>query len=64
VLLGDDLVVLGMRTYPNPVHTTFHSDRKRTIVCTDAHRPMTPELLEMKRRVSWISFEKLITLSR
>lgn len=64
VLLGDDLVVLGMRTYPDPVHAAFHLDRKRTIMCTDANRPMTPEFLEMKRWVSWICFEKLIILSR
>jgi hypothetical protein len=57
-LLAEQLVVLPMRSNPDPVHATFNFNGKRSVVAADAHGPMATKLFEMKRWVPRISLQK------
>ena len=45
--LADELVILGMRSNPEPHETVRAFDRDCSIVKTDAYRPKPTDLLEV-----------------
>jgi len=59
VLLTGDLVVFGVRPYPDPVHAAFDLDCERAVVISDTHGPMASESLKMKRRMPRVSLQQL-----
>lgn len=56
------LVVVGVGTDPEPHESISDLDRESAMVTTHPGRPETPDLLEVKRRVSRVLFETLVCL--
>lgn len=52
--LCDDLVVISMRSDPEPVNTAVNFDCKGPIVSAHAYGPEIADLLEMKRGIPGI----------
>jgi len=64
-MLGDggsarQLVVLGMRTDPEPQNSVISIHTQRAMAPADPNRPEPPDLLEMKRGMLGIALEKVI----
>jgi len=53
-LLADKRVILSMCSNPEPDDSVFDINAERSIVESDAHRPETTDVLEVKRWVPWI----------
>jgi hypothetical protein len=60
VASADQPVVLSVGANPEPEVALIHLDGQRTMAQTDAHRPVTSDLLELQRRMTRITFQKFI----
>ena len=59
---GNQIVVLGMRSYPEPEDAVRHVHAERTIVQANAHGTEAIDALEAKGRMRGIGFEELKAL--
>jgi hypothetical protein len=58
--LSDELVVIGVRTDPEPNEILTRLDCERAVVQAYARRPEPTQLLEMKRRVPRITLQVFV----
>ena len=49
--LGNDAIVLGMGTDPDPLDTSLGLDTQCPVMGSDSHRPQLTNLFEVKRRM-------------
>ena len=63
-MLADEFVVLTVRSDPEPMDPLFRGRAQRTVVQANSHAPQlsAAELLELQRRVAWVSLQELIVL--
>ncbi len=59
-LLADELIVLGVRAYPEPNEVLTRLNSERSMMRADAHRPKAAYLLKMKRGVPRISLQVFV----
>ena len=57
--LADHLVVVAMRPDPEPQASVLDFDGERSMMRPDACRPISPDLLEVKRRMTRVAFQTL-----
>ena len=57
LLLADNLVVLRMRTDPEPFDAAWHVMREGSVSLADTDRPHITDALEMKRWVPRVRLE-------
>jgi len=63
LLLGNEGIVIGMRTDPNPIDAVRHIDTQGSVVCANPHRPEIINLFEAEGRMPRIRFQKRVVLS-
>lgn len=64
VSLPSPLIVVGVGADPDPVDPTLNLCPESTVTIADADRPELPELLEVKRRMTGVGFQKSKVLVR
>lgn len=64
VSLPSPLIVVGVGANPDPVDPTLNICPESTVTIANADRPELPELLEVKRRVTGVGFQKSEALVR
>ncbi len=62
--LANQRIVLGMRSDPEPENAIRNVHSERTIVIPHAHRPKSPNLLEMQGRMAVIGLQEREILVR
>ena len=61
--LADELVVIGMRTDPEPHEAAVWTvDAKNAVVESDSARPEAADPLEVERRMMWAGFQESVLL--
>ena len=59
--LADELVVVGVRTYPEPHDAAVRTvDAENTVLKPDSARPEAPNLLEVEGGMMWIGFQESV----
>jgi len=64
LLLGNEGIVIGMRTDPNPIDAVRHIDTQCSVVCANPHRPEIINLFEAEGGMPRIRFQKRVVLVR
>ena len=62
--LGDDGIILVMRTDPDPIDAVFDIQTKRPIMRSDSYHPEVIDLFEVERRMPRIRLQEGIVLIR
>ena len=62
--LGDDGIILGMRTDPDPIDAVFDIQTKRPIMRPDSYHPEFIDLLEVERQMPRIRLQEGIVFIR
>lgn len=60
--LGNHVIILGVRSYPEPKDSIVHVDAQGAIMQADADRTVSTDVLEPKGWMSRISLEELEAL--
>ena len=61
--LADELVVVGMRTDPEPHQAAVWTvDAENAVVESDSARPEAADPLEVERRMMWVGLQESILL--
>src|SRR5439155_26721250 len=61
---ADDLVVVGVRSDPEPVNSLRHVVAERAVVIAHAHRPQFSDALEVERGMARVGLQQLVVLVR
>src|SRR4051794_39182845 len=62
VSLPDHLIVVGVRSDPEPQIAAFHLHGQSPVTASNPCRPKATDLLEMQGRMLWILLEQFVVL--
>jgi hypothetical protein len=62
--LGNHIIILGMRAYPEPEDPIVHIDAQRAVMQADTHGAISTDMLEVQGRMSGIGLQQIEALIR